>query len=76
MKTSTGDLAVVHMGGPQTVRFNMPSGDFDYLLFVPVGGSIGTGVNISVAKGTGQITISWSGGGKLQYTDVLGAGAN
>jgi hypothetical protein len=33
-------------------------------------------VNISVAKGTGQITISWSGGGKLQYTDVLGAGAN
>ncbi len=76
MKTTTGDLAVVHMGGLQTVRFNMPSGDFDYLLFVPVGGSVGTGVNISVVKGTGQITISWSGGGKLQYTDVLGAGAN
>src|SRR5690606_7675481 len=35
MRDSSGNIAVVEMGGVQTVRFNLGSGDFDYLLFVP-----------------------------------------
>jgi len=73
---STNGLAVVHMGGLQTVRFNLGSGDFDYLLFVPVGGSNPSGVNVTAAKNGNQFTVTWTGGGKLQYTDQLGATAN
>ncbi|MBX3734916.1 MAG: hypothetical protein KF791_20255 [Verrucomicrobiae bacterium] len=35
MVDSTGQRIVVPMGGTQTVRFQMDSGDFDYMIFIP-----------------------------------------
>ncbi len=36
MTEANGDVAALHLEGQRTVRFNMSSGDFDYLLFVPI----------------------------------------
>ena len=35
MQDAGGSVAVISLGGIQTVRFNGNAGDFDYLVFVP-----------------------------------------
>jgi len=60
-------LAVVPLGGKQTVRFTMASGDYDYLMFVPSGA---VPVPLKITKiqvlADKRITIEWEGGGELQ----------
>lgn len=83
MTDEAGAKKVVAMGGDQTVRFTMDSGDFDYLLFVPTsdkpaGGPKFSGITLGA---DGKVTISWEGGGTLQaapsitgpWQDVAGA---
>jgi hypothetical protein len=74
MKDTSGSVAKIDLGGVETVRFNLGSGDFDYLLFVPAGStqvpeqprftSIRRNAN-------GSITVEWTGAGTLQYTPSL-----
>jgi hypothetical protein len=67
-----GAIATVHMGGVQTVRYNMPSGDFDYLVFVPQGDE-GPEITSVVRNANGSITIEWTGGGIVETaSSVLG----
>jgi hypothetical protein len=81
MKDAEGDIAVVPMGGVQTVRFNLGSGDFDYLLFVPASAQQEIMITRVARNADGSITIEWTGGGTLQaapavtgpWTDVPGA---
>jgi hypothetical protein len=81
MKTN-GVIATIHLGGVQTVRFDMPSGDFDYVVFVPTTSAPPAPKFTSIARNTdGTITIQWTGTGTLQtatsitgsWTDVPGA---
>ena len=59
------------MGGVQTVRFNLGSGDFDYLLFVPQA-STGTGPKFSKVTVSGtNLVIEWVGGGTLVASDTV-----
>jgi hypothetical protein len=75
MKDPSGGVAKIDLGGVQTVRFNLGSGDFDYLLFVPTtGGSTGGDQPqfTSVTKNAdGSITVAWTGGGALEATPTL-----
>jgi hypothetical protein len=69
--------ANVHLEGEQTLRFNLGSGDFDYLLFVPA--EIGVEPTIKVARDGADIVLTFTG--KLlkadkvtgPYTEVQGA---
>lgn len=67
MKGTNGAMATVSMGGKQTVRFNLGSGDFDYLLFVPATVTP-AGPKFTSAKrnSDGSITLEWTGGGVLE----------
>jgi hypothetical protein len=76
MKDTDGNVAEVELQGVQTVRFNLGSGDFDYLLLVPTTStpdpeqprftSVRTNAN-------GSITVEWTGGGTLQVATSLTA---
>jgi hypothetical protein len=70
---SGGSVASVSLSGTQTVRMTMASdADFDYLLFVPTTGGPGPGANItSVTRSGGNITINWTGGGRLHSAPAL-----
>jgi len=74
VKTDGSD-ATVDLSGTQTIRYNAVSGDYDYLLFVKSAGG-GQNVTVTVTKSGSQLTITWSGGGKLQSTDALKATGN
>jgi hypothetical protein len=72
MKDTSGSIVKVTMDGAKTVRFNMDSGDFDYLLFVPATAVVVnkpqfTKINLSGAN----ITIEWTGGGTLISSDTV-----
>jgi hypothetical protein len=72
MKNSDGSVAVVSLGGVQTVRFNLGSGDFDYLVFVPVGAPPSALTIDSVALQGGNIVITWDEtGATLQSADAV-----
>lgn len=86
MRDADGKVTTVTMGGVQTVRFNLGSGDFDYLVFAPATATPGGGdsdVKITGIRrnANGSITLEWTGGGTLQsapsvtgpWTDVAGA---
>ncbi|MEW6158329.1 MAG: hypothetical protein AB1813_12915 [Verrucomicrobiota bacterium] len=69
MKDSSGAIAAVQMGGVQTVRFNMSSGDFDYLLFVPVESALPE-FTVFRLQG-GNLHLEWTGGGTLEAADAV-----
>lgn len=76
MKDSNGNMAVVSLGGVQTIRANMAGGDFDYLLFVPTAliptppAPAITGVSLGANN---TVIITWTGGGVLESaTDFAG----
>ena len=62
-------LASVPLSGTQTIRLTTDSGDYDFLAFVP-GGAAQIRIN-SIAIASGQVTITWSGGGSLEWTTSL-----
>lgn len=80
MKNASGSIVSVPMGGLQTIRFNLGSGDFDYLIFVPSAGAAPEFTKVT-RNANGSITLEWTGGGTLQaapavtgpWTDVAGA---
>lgn len=76
MKDTAGNLAAVELGGVETIRYtaDFGNGDIDYLLFVPTTATPG-GPELIVSRTGNQVTITWSGGGTLQSTPALGAGA-
>ncbi|HEV8543574.1 MAG TPA: carbohydrate-binding protein [Verrucomicrobiae bacterium] len=64
MKDATGtNDAVLQLSGKQTLRFTFEqgAGDFDYLAFVPQGGSSSGAPNLSIAKSSTEITITFDG---------------
>mgnify|MGYP003574996322 CR=1 FL=1 len=67
MQDASGETARVDLGGVKTVRFNLGSGDFDYLLFVPAGDAPADLRFTSVTRNAnGSITVAWEGGGTLE----------
>lgn len=69
-----GSMATVSLSGTQTVRFNLGSGDYDFLLLYPAGGG-GGGESLSYSVSGGQITVTAPTGYTLQKnTSVTGAG--
>jgi len=80
MKNGAGAIATVPMGGVQTVRVNLGSGDVDYLILVPSAGEAPRFTGIT-RNANGSVTVSWTGGGTLQsapsvtgpWQDVPGA---
>jgi hypothetical protein len=70
MKDASGNPATVTLGGVQTVRFNLGSGDFDFLLFVPATAGPDPGdrprITAITRAANGSITVTWTGGGQLE----------
>jgi hypothetical protein len=81
---SSTEPAIVELGGKATLRLTLPAGagDMDFLAFIPFTGSTEpvkfTGIT---RNANGSLTLTWTGGGKLQsaaslkgpWTDVAGA---
>jgi hypothetical protein len=70
LTNTEGNLQVVSMGGVQTVRFTMDSGDFDYFLLVPTDG-VAQPKFTSITVDAGNITIEWTGGGVLEAAEAV-----
>jgi hypothetical protein len=66
MKDSSGAIAVISLGGLQTVRATLSSGDFDYLVFVPTSAPPAPPTITGISLSANTITITWSGGGVLE----------
>lgn len=72
MVTADGAPAIITLGGEQTVRFTMDSGDFDYLLFAPASATPdGPKIDSIKLNTDGSVTISWTGGGTLQAAEAI-----
>jgi hypothetical protein len=77
MKTAAGDTAVVNLIGKKTLRYNMTSGDYNFLMFVA---SSAPQPAITFTYTSSQLTLTWTGGGTLlsaatvtgQYNPVAG----
>jgi hypothetical protein len=73
MRTPAGCVAVVHLAGTTSLRYNADSGDGDYLTFVPavqLTGSAGTITSIKY-NGDGTVTLTWTGAGELDVADNI-----
>jgi hypothetical protein len=70
MKDPDGSFAVVELGGVQTLRFNLGSGDFDYVILVPADADAPRITGIS-RLADGSIRIEWTGGGTLETAPDL-----
>ena len=78
----TQDPAVLELGGKKTLRLTLPAGngDIDYFAFIPAPDEAPKFTSI-VRNANGSLTLTWTGGGKLQsaaslkgpWTDVAGA---
>jgi hypothetical protein len=74
--------AVLELGGKKTLRLTLPggAGDMDYIAFIPAPDEAAKFTSI-VRNANGSLTLTWTGGGKLQsaaslkgpWTDVAGA---
>ena len=74
--------AVLELGGKKTLRLTLPAGngDMDYIAFIPAADEAPKFTSI-VRNANGSLTLTWTGGGKLQsaaslkgpWTDVAGA---
>lgn len=74
---SGGAPAVVPLNGTETIRYTAGSGDFDYLVFVKTAGAppVGGPRITAVTRNGNQLTITWTGGGTLEESSTVGAGA-
>jgi hypothetical protein len=78
----TQDAAVLELGGKKTLRLTLPAGngDIDFIAFIPAPDAAPKFTSI-VRNANGSLTLTWTGGGKLQsaaslkgpWTDVAGA---
>jgi hypothetical protein len=71
MRDSPTNTAIktVQLSGETTLRFENVSGDFDYLMLIPVGPS-GPSFSSPVLSGS-TLTITWSGTGTLEQATAL-----
>jgi hypothetical protein len=69
---TTNTIVSLALSGTKTLRFNDVNGDFDNLLFAPAGSVAPQITGITVAA-SGDVTITWAGGGTLQITTSLTA---
>jgi hypothetical protein len=69
---TTNTVVSLALSGTKTLRFNDVNGDFDDLLFAPAvaPGPQFTGITVDAS---GNVTITWTGGGTLQMTTSLTA---
>ncbi|MBI2926765.1 MAG: Ig-like domain-containing protein [Verrucomicrobia bacterium] len=75
MIDDAGAVKVVALGGEQTVRFTMDSGDFDYLLFVPSEEVPPPQPRFTSVTLQGQnVIVEWTGEGVLEASDRLVGG--
>ena len=63
LKDSSGNAAVVSLGGVQTLRFDTARGDYDYFLLVPAAPPLR--FNAPTISGN-NVNISWTGTGTLK----------
>jgi hypothetical protein len=72
MKDSTGAIETIHLEGTKTVRYHQPTGDFDYLLFVPQT-TVPEGPKFTKfqVNANGSITVEWTGTATLETTPAL-----
>jgi hypothetical protein len=70
---STGDAAVVSLGGssPTTLRYEYASGDFDYFILVPAEAGPVPPEITDISISGGNLTITWTGGGTLEKAAVV-----
>jgi len=67
MRGPGGEVAVIHLDGLTSLRYNADSGDSDYLTFVPAD-AIGA-ISGVVNNHDGTVTITWTGPGALEVAD-------
>jgi hypothetical protein len=69
---TTNTVVSLALSGTKTLRFNDVNGDFDNLLFAPAvaPGPQFTGITVDAS---GNVTLTWTGGGTLQMTTSLTA---
>lgn len=75
LRDSGGNLVSLPLSGAQTVRYTAQTGDFDYLVFTPASGA-SAGPRVNIARAGGNIIITWTGGGSLEASSVVGTGAS
>ena len=73
---------MLELGGKMTLRLTLPAGngDMDFIAFIPAADEAPKFSSI-VRNANGSLTLTWTGGGKLQsaaslkgpWTDVAGA---
>jgi hypothetical protein len=73
MRTPAGCVAVVHLAGTTSLRYNADSGDSDFLTFVPAVQLTGPAGTITSIKynGDGTVTLTWTGAGELDVADNI-----
>ncbi len=67
MRAPGGEVAVIHLDGATSLRYNADSGDSDYLTFVPAD-ALGA-ISGTVNNHDGTVTITWTGPGALEVAD-------
>lgn len=77
-----GAIREIAFGGTETLRVNLDSGDFDYLVLQAVSLTPTTSFQLTATRnGAGNLVLTWEGGAKLTssatldgaYTDVTGS---
>ncbi len=67
---TTNTVLSLALSGAQTLRFNSDGGDWDYMLFAPAVSPQPQFTGITV-DASGNVTLTWTGGGTLQMTTSL-----
>jgi hypothetical protein len=75
LKDSSGNIAVVSLGGTQTLRYSPSSGDTDYFMLVPSTAPPPLRFNPPNLSGS-TVNISWIGTGTLQEASALTGSPN
>ncbi len=71
MKNDDGSFALVNLGGAQTFRFNLGSGDFDYFILVPASATTQPKFTSVARTVEGLIKVEWTGGGTLEAAPAV-----
>jgi hypothetical protein len=67
----TGDASVLTLAGDTTLRFEYASGDYDYMMLVPVRLNARLEFTSIRLNFDGSITATWTGGGTLQAAPTI-----
>ncbi|MGD0537263.1 MAG: hypothetical protein ABSC03_06415 [Verrucomicrobiota bacterium] len=69
---TTNSIVSLALSGTRTLRFDNNGGDWDFMLFAPAAIELPQFTGITV-DASGNVTITWGGGGTLQVTTSLTA---